>query len=87
MGALVAFGTLGHSGVEPFPRSWPRIPLLRLLGTSTFHAEHHEEPAHNFGFYTLIWDQLFGTLDPAYRRRYRDATTFLAGRSDDRSAS
>ena len=69
----VVFGTLGHSGVEPFPAFLERIPLLRLVGTSTFHAEHHEHPAHNFGFYTLIWDQLFGTLDPEYWSRYRAA--------------
>lgn len=70
----VLFGTLGHSGVEPFPARWPRLPLLRLVGTSTFHAEHHEHPTHNFGFYTLIWDQLFGTLDPEYWPRYRAAS-------------
>ena len=35
------FGTLGHVGVEPFPKSWARWRLLRQIGTSTFHAEHH----------------------------------------------
>ena len=69
----VLFGTLGHSGVEPFSHRLPRIPLLRLVGTSTFHAGHHEAPRHNFGFYTLLWDHLFGTLDPGYWRRYREA--------------
>ena len=69
----VIFGTLGHSGVEPFSRSLRRIPLLNLVGTSTFHAEHHEHPRYNFGFYTLIWDQLFGTLDPEYWDRYAAA--------------
>ena len=52
----IAFGTLGHSGVEPFTRHLRKIPLLNLVGTSTFHAEHHERPLYNFGFYTLIWD-------------------------------
>lgn len=64
------FGTLGHSGVEPFPRMLSSVPVLRLLGTSTFHAEHHEQPKHNFGFYTLLWDRLFGTLDPDYENRF-----------------
>ncbi len=67
----VLFGTLGHSGVEPFPAAWGKVPILRLLGTSTFHAEHHEHPKYNFGFYTLLWDRLFGTLDPDYERRFR----------------
>lgn len=69
----VVFGTLGHSGVEPFSRRLRTIPLLNRVGTSTFHAEHHERPRHNFGFYTLIWDQLFGTLGPDYWRRYAAA--------------
>lgn len=67
----VIFGTIGHCGVEPFPSFLRRIPLLRLVGTSTFHAGHHEHPACNFGFYTLVWDKLFGTLDPHYRERYQ----------------
>jgi sterol desaturase/sphingolipid hydroxylase (fatty acid hydroxylase superfamily) len=67
----VLFGTLGHSGVEPFPPFIRNLPVLRLIGTSTFHAEHHEHPRYNFGFYTLFWDKLFGTLDPDYDRRFR----------------
>lgn len=66
----IVFGTLGHSGVEPFPRVFQRVPILRLLGTSTFHAEHHEHQQYNFGFYTLLWDKLFGTLDPEYEERF-----------------
>jgi Delta7-sterol 5-desaturase len=77
IGGLVAYltlnvlwGTLGHSGVEPLPARFHLVPGLGLLGTSTFHAQHHEHPHANFGFYTLIWDQLFGTLDPEYGRRF-----------------
>jgi sterol desaturase/sphingolipid hydroxylase (fatty acid hydroxylase superfamily) len=66
----VLFGTVGHSGVEPLPSAFRRLPVLRLIGTSTFHAEHHEHPLYNFGFYTLFWDQLFGTLDPDYDNRF-----------------
>lgn len=73
LGLNVLFGTLGHCGVEPFPGWIRKIPLLRLIGTSTFHAEHHERPGYNFGFYTLVWDQLFGTLDPTYWDRYQRA--------------
>lgn len=67
----VIFGTLGHSGVEPFPARFGSLPIVRWIGTSTFHAEHHEDSRHNFGFYTLLWDRLFGTLDPDYDRRFR----------------
>jgi sterol desaturase/sphingolipid hydroxylase (fatty acid hydroxylase superfamily) len=62
----VLFGTIGHLGVEPLPAAFTRWPFLRHLGTSTFHARHHAEPHTNFGFYTLLWDRLFGTLSPGY---------------------
>jgi len=60
----LAFGTLGHLGVEPCPGRWLRMPGLKLVGSSTFHAGHHQRRASNFGFYTTVWDRLFGTLDP-----------------------
>jgi sterol desaturase/sphingolipid hydroxylase (fatty acid hydroxylase superfamily) len=62
----VLFGLVGHLGVEPLPGSWLKIPLLNCLTTSTFHAQHHRESGFNFGFYTLLWDRLFGTLNPRY---------------------
>jgi len=60
------FGLIGHLGVEPAPPSWLYVPVLRAISTSTFHAEHHHDREHNFGFYTVIWDRLFGTLSPDY---------------------
>lgn len=62
----VAFGTVGHLGVEPLPKRWAQIPVLRHLAGSTFHARHHQDLTSNFGFYTLFWDRLFGTLRPDY---------------------
>jgi lathosterol oxidase len=58
----VVFGVIGHLGVEPLPARLRDAPLLRWLGTSTFHAKHHQDRAHNFGFYTSLWDRLFRTL-------------------------
>ncbi len=58
----VAFGVLGHCGVEPFPAAWARHPLLKYLGSSGFHYEHHQNDQRNFGFYTSLWDRLFGTF-------------------------
>lgn len=57
----VFFGVLGHTGVELLPPSWTRAPGIRWLGTSLFHAGHHADEAHNFGFYTVLWDKVFGT--------------------------
>ena len=61
------WGVLGHLGVEPFPEGWVRWPVLGRIATTTFHAQHHLEPGSNFGFYTLLWDRLFGTLAPEPR--------------------
>ncbi|WP_406694852.1 sterol desaturase family protein [Singulisphaera sp. Ch08] len=66
LGINLGTGMMGHLGVEPFPGWWSRVPVLRQVGTSTFHAQHHQDVHHNFGFYTLIWDRLFGTLLPTY---------------------
>lgn len=70
----LVFGTLGHVGVEPFPKSWTRWRIVRQIGTSTFHAEHHLRRQFNFGFYTLLWDRLFGTLDPQYQQQFESAS-------------
>ena len=67
----LAAGVLGHLGVEPFPRWWTRIPVGRQIGTSTFHAQHHRDVEHNFGFYTVVWDRLLGTLSPGYDGGFR----------------
>jgi Delta7-sterol 5-desaturase len=76
LGALIylainlLFGLLGHLGVEPFPQTWLTLPLLHTISTSTFHTQHHRDKEHNFGFYTLIWDHLFGTLSPTYQQDF-----------------
>jgi sterol desaturase/sphingolipid hydroxylase (fatty acid hydroxylase superfamily) len=62
----VLFGTMGHLGVEPLPAWFARTPIVRYVAGSTFHARHHQDLDSNFGFYTLIWDRLFGTLRKDY---------------------
>ncbi len=75
----VAFGTIGHLGVEPFPDAWQRYPVLRDLGGSTFHARHHQDLACNFGFYTLFWDRLFRTLRSDYRTTFGQRPDWVSG--------
>jgi sterol desaturase/sphingolipid hydroxylase (fatty acid hydroxylase superfamily) len=64
------WGLLGHLGVEPFPDAWVRWPVARVVATTTFHARHHLDQGHNFGFYTVVWDRLFGTLAPDYEASF-----------------
>jgi lathosterol oxidase len=66
----VVFGMLGHLSVEPFPKNWMKIPVLNYICTSTFHYLHHKEEKYNFGFYTILWDKLFGTLSPHYKEQF-----------------
>jgi sterol desaturase/sphingolipid hydroxylase (fatty acid hydroxylase superfamily) len=66
----VLFGLVGHVGVEPLPDRWKAAPVLRYIATSSFHAGHHRDECHNFGFYTLIWDRIFGTLAPRYEEDF-----------------
>jgi len=58
----VVFGMIGHLGLEPFPVALRNHTLVKFLGTSTYHHQHHQDVNHNFGFYTTLWDRLFGTL-------------------------
>jgi Delta7-sterol 5-desaturase len=58
----VLFGMLGHLGLEPLPDRFRSNAFLKHLGTSTFHHQHHRDIQYNFGFYTTLWDRLFGTL-------------------------
>jgi sterol desaturase/sphingolipid hydroxylase (fatty acid hydroxylase superfamily) len=69
----IVFGLVGHLGVEPMPDRWVDLPLIRTISTSTFHAEHHLDQEHNYGFYTLIWDRLFGTISPDYIDDFQSA--------------
>jgi sterol desaturase/sphingolipid hydroxylase (fatty acid hydroxylase superfamily) len=66
----VFFGTVGHLGVEPFPQSWVNSRVLRNFAGGSFHAQHHQDSKHNFGFYTLFWDKAFGTLRRDYERNF-----------------
>ncbi len=36
----------------------------RIFGTNIFHRDHHQTSIYNFGFYTVIWDKIFGTYYP-----------------------
>ncbi|PKF73659.1 fatty acid hydroxylase [Chryseobacterium sp. PMSZPI] len=51
------WGTIGHLNREFFPAQFDRF----FVGTTRFHNLHHLNETKNFGFYTSIWDRLFGT--------------------------
>jgi lathosterol oxidase len=51
------WGTIGHLNREFFPKWTEEL----FLGTTKFHNQHHLNEKRNFGFYTSIWDRMFGT--------------------------
>ena len=55
------WGTLGHLNVEVFPPKFKSMFIIHTLCTVTFHNRHHQSPHYNFGFYTNVWDKIFGT--------------------------
>jgi len=59
----VGFGIIGHLGFEPLRKTNSRTyNVAKFIGTSSFHHGHHQDMSCNFGFYTSVWDRLFGTF-------------------------
>jgi len=54
------WGTIGHLDKEILPKQLAGLKP-GLLGGTKFHNEHHKHPHYNYGFYTVLWDKIFGT--------------------------
>lgn len=59
---LIAINVIGHLGVEIYPDSWRRHPVLKFVNRSTQHNRHHQYATGNYGLYFTFWDRAFGTL-------------------------
>lgn len=62
----VLFGLIGHLGVELFSKKMQKNKFAAFFTTSYFHAQHHNNEQHNFGFYTTFYDRLLGTISKKY---------------------
>jgi Delta7-sterol 5-desaturase len=60
--ANLVFGMLGHMGVELIKKDFSKIPILKFIASSEFHAVHHLDESTNYGFYTKIWDILYSKI-------------------------
>ncbi|WP_028978291.1 sterol desaturase family protein [Sporocytophaga myxococcoides] len=58
----VAMGIIGHLRKEIVPKAVKYNVCFQWLANTGFHVDHHQHEQHNFGFYTKVWDRLFGTL-------------------------
>jgi sterol desaturase/sphingolipid hydroxylase (fatty acid hydroxylase superfamily) len=57
----LAMSVIGHLGVEIYPESWRRHPVMRWLNSPTRHNAHHQYFRGNYGLYFMFWDRLMGT--------------------------
>jgi lathosterol oxidase len=69
---MTIFNVIGHLGYEVFPRWLTSSFLGRYINTSTNHNMHHRYFTGNYGLYTRIWDELFGTTNPDYKERLEE---------------
>jgi sterol desaturase/sphingolipid hydroxylase (fatty acid hydroxylase superfamily) len=57
----LSYGIFGHVKKDVFPDFWNRNFVTKWISTTKFHADHHKNESHNFGFYFTIWDKIFKT--------------------------
>ncbi|WP_116124488.1 sterol desaturase family protein [Lewinella sp. IMCC34183] len=74
LAVMTLSATINHAGVEVFPASWGRLPLLRGLIGATHHDVHHKQARYNFGLYFTFWDKWMGTESPRFTQRFRRYT-------------
>ena len=65
------WGTIGHLNRSMLPKSWSNGLKKVQICTSEFHYLHHQSPGYNFGFYSSIWDRIFGTIHPHLKNTKR----------------
>lgn len=58
----VAMGIIGHLRREVVPAVLKNNVFFQWFANTGFHVDHHQHEEHNFGFYTKVWDRMFGTL-------------------------
>ena len=55
------YGIFGHLKKDIFPDFWHKNNFTKWISTTQFHADHHKNESHNYGFYFTIWDKIFKT--------------------------
>lgn len=75
LAVMTLSATINHAGIEVFPASWGRLPILRGLIGATHHDVHHKRARYNFGLYFTFWDRWMGTESEGFAERFREVTT------------
>ena len=58
----VVMGIIGHLTHEAVPGFIANNKYFQWFANTSFHVDHHQDESYNFGFYTKLWDRIFGTL-------------------------
>jgi len=59
----IVMGIIGHLELEVIPSSWSKNIFFKWIANTRFHKDHHKFHNRNFGFYTSVWDKIFGTIE------------------------
>ena len=67
-GFLLFMTVYGHSGYELRANKWN---TLNIFNTSLHHYQHHKFVRYNFGLYLNLWDTMFSTNSPDYKKSFK----------------
>ncbi len=67
--------TLGHTGIELYPKWFARHFITKHLATPTHHDLHHQFGGYNYALYFTWWDRLLKTEHPDYLRHVDDGVS------------
>jgi sterol desaturase/sphingolipid hydroxylase (fatty acid hydroxylase superfamily) len=67
-GFLLFMTVYGHSGYELRANKWS---TLNIFNTSLHHYQHHKLVRYNFGLYLNLWDRIFSSNAPDYKKSFK----------------
>lgn len=72
---MTVWAVVNHLGLERLPLGFPHHWLGRWLIGPAHHSLHHRRHSSHFGLYFTLWDRVFGSEDPGYRRSLQPPVT------------
>lgn len=80
-----------HTGIELFPKGFPRGTFTKWINTSTHHNLHHSRTHGNYSLYFNFWDRVCGTNRPEYEDYFDEVKErterLLSERAAERTAA
>jgi Delta7-sterol 5-desaturase len=69
---MTVWAVLNHLGVDRLPASFPHHWLGRWFIGPAHHSIHHLKYTLHYGLYFTFWDELLGTQDPSYSKKFSE---------------